>query len=97
VLLLGQTGSEDAVRAAVHAQLKDAESIVRAAAANALGELRLESATTCLKSALGESDASVRAAMEKALATPSSLQKGALYLNIEPISGGLDTNLVTAR
>jgi hypothetical protein len=93
VLLLGQTGSEDAVPP-LCMQLKDAESIVRAAAANALGELRLESATTCLKSALGEPDASVRAAMEKALSTPS-LQKGALYLHIEPISGGLDTNLVS--
>ncbi|MBL8920958.1 MAG: HEAT repeat domain-containing protein [Myxococcaceae bacterium] len=92
VLLLGQTGSEDAV-APLCAQLKDPESVVRAAAANALGELRLATATECLKSALGEQDASVRAAMQKALTMPA-IQKGGLYLNVEP-TAGLDSALVT--
>lgn len=95
VLLLGQTGSEDAV-APLCAQLKDPESVVRAAAANALGELRLSSATDCIKAALGEADPSVRAAMQKALSTPA-IQKGGLYLNVEPTADkiGLDASLVS--
>lgn len=96
VLLLGQTGSEDAV-APLCGQLKDPESIVRAAAANALGELRLPAATDCLKNALGEPDPSVRAAMQKALSMPA-IQKGGLYLNVEPTAdkvGGLDQGLVS--
>lgn len=95
VLLLGQTGSEEAV-APLCGQLKDPEAVVRAAAANALGELRLATATECLKSALGEQDASVRAAMQKALTMPA-IQKGGLYLNVEPTADtvGLDASLVT--
>lgn len=97
VLLLGQTQSEDAV-APLCLALRDAESVVRAAAANALGDLHTPSASACLTAALGEQDPSVRAAMEKALTPPALEGKGGLYLNIEPIAdngGGFDANLLT--
>ena len=83
VLLLGQTASDAAV-SPVCGVLKDAESLVRSAAASALGELRTESAMACLKAALGESDPGVRAAMEKALALGVVLT-GGLYLQVEPV------------
>jgi hypothetical protein len=105
VLLLGQTGSAEAVEPLCGA-LKDGESVVRAAAANALGDLKQESGMACLKAALGEADPSVRAAMEKALtgSTPAPAPGVApaghqgLYLNVEPIAdkvGGLDDTLLS--
>lgn len=83
VLLLGQTGAEGAVGPLCEA-LKDPEAVVRSAAANALGDLRLASALDCLKAGLGESDQAVRTAMERALAV-GPVSAGALYVNIEPI------------
>ena len=96
VLLLGQTASEEAVGPLCGA-LKDPEAVVRSAAANALGDLRLSSAMTCLREALGESDGSVRAELERALSA-KPLPSGALYLNVEPTAdkvGGLDVSLVS--
>lgn len=95
VLLLGQTGSDAAV-APVCGVLRDAESIVRSAAASALGELRNEAALSCLKNALGESDPGVRAAMEKAIAA-GAITPGGLYLQVEPVQdkiGDLPSNIV---
>ena len=95
VLLLGQTGSDDAVKPLCGA-LKDGESVVRAAAASALGDLRSADAMACLKSALGESDKQVRTALEKAL-SQAPVTPGALYLQIEPVQdkvGGLPDDLV---
>lgn len=95
VLLLGQTGSEGAVPLVCGA-LKDAEPVVRSAAASALGELRSEAAMTCLKAGLGESDPGVRAAMEKSIAQ-GAVTAGALYLQVEPVQdkvGDLPGNVV---
>jgi hypothetical protein len=104
VLLLGQTGTPEAVEPLCGA-LKDAESVVRAAAANALGELKQEAGMACLKAALGEADPSVRAAMEKALGSGAAAMPGStpaghggLYLSVEPIAdkvGGLDETLLS--
>lgn len=87
VVLLGQTKHESAVPYLCSA-LKDPEPLVRSAAASSLGELALPSAITCLKSALGEGDPTVRAAMERALkagAAATSIEKGALYVSLEPV------------
>ncbi len=88
VLLLGQTGSESAV-APVCSVLRDPEALVRSAAASALGELRSGAAITCLKSAMGETDPGVRAAMTKALAQ-GAITAGGLYLQVEPIQNKVD-------
>lgn len=95
IVLLGQTGSDEAV-APLCASLRDGESVIRAASANALGELRLPAARDCLKAALGEADPSVRSAMEKAL-NAVVVQQGGLYLHVEPTADtgvGLDGSLV---
>ena len=95
VLLLGQTGSDSAVPP-VCGVLKDPESIVRSAAAAALGEIRSEAAIACLKTALGEADPGVRAAMAKALAQ-GAIASGGLYLQVEPVQdkiGDLPSNIV---
>lgn len=99
VLLLGQTNSPDAVPP-LCTVMKDPESVVRAAAANALGEIHNDAALACLKSAQGETDATVRAAIEKALApravTPQVAQ-GGLYLHVEPVQdkvGNLPENIL---
>lgn len=95
VLLLGQTGSDSAVSPVCNV-LKDAEAIVRSAAASALGEIRSEAAIGCLKAALGESDPGVRAAMAKALAQ-GVLATGGLYLQVEPVQdkvGDLPSNIM---
>ncbi len=97
VLLLGQTASIDAVAPLCEA-LKDAESVVRIASANALGVLKQRSATECLKASLTgtvEADETVRAALQKAIdaleapppkvLTVATAKPGALYLNVEPI------------
>ena len=96
MLLLGQTQSDDAV-APLCASLKDPESIVRSAAASALGEIHTEAAIDCLKAGLGESDPGVRAALQRAISV-TAVAKGSLYLNVEPTAdtaGGLDTHLVS--
>jgi len=95
VLLLGQTGSDSAVPPLCTA-LKDSESVVRSAAASALGEIRSEPALACLKGGLGESDPGVRAAMEKSLAQ-GAITAGALYIQVEPVQdkvGDLPGNIV---
>lgn len=95
VLLLGQTGADEAVKPLCGA-LKDSESVVRAAAATALGDLRSADATACLKTALGEADKQVRTALEKAL-SQTPVTAGALYLQVEPVQdkvGGLPEDLV---
>jgi hypothetical protein len=98
VLLLAQTQSAEAV-APLCASLKDPESIVRGAAAAALGDLHTDPALQCLQSALGEKDSGVRAAIEKALApAPAESASGGLYLNLEPVADngvGVDSNLLT--
>lgn len=71
MLLLGQTGSEAAVRPLCGA-LKDPDPLVRAAAANALGDLRLVAALTCLKASQSEADPAVRSELEHAIAGGSS-------------------------
>ncbi|MFZ5446205.1 MAG: HEAT repeat domain-containing protein [Myxococcota bacterium] len=83
LLLLGQTGSDSAV-SVVCGAMKDPEAVVRTAAATALGELRTESSIACLKAVSGETDSSVRAAMDKALAQ-GAVTAGALYLQVEPV------------
>ena len=99
VLILGQTGSPDAVPPLCEV-LADPEAVVRTAAASALGELKAPSAIDCLKGALGESDPAARAAMEKALALlqpPPPTPGGGLYFNVEPIQdkvGGLPDTLL---
>ena len=95
VLLLGQTGADSAVPP-VCGVLKDGESIVRSAAAAALGEIRSEAAIACLQSAMGEADPGVRAAMLKALAL-GALASGGLYLQVEPVQdkiGDLPSNIL---
>lgn len=98
VVLLGQTRHESAVPYLCSA-LKDAEPLVRSAAASTLGDMGFPSAAACLKAALGEWDPSVRAAMEKALQgsqTPA-LGKGALYVSLEPVQdkvGGLPDGIL---
>ena len=95
VLLLGQTGADSAVPP-VCGVLKDGESIVRSAAAAALGEIRSEAAIACLQSAMGEADPGVRAAMSKALAL-GALASGGLYLQVEPVQdkiGDLPSNIL---
>lgn len=87
VVLLGQTRHESAVPYLCSA-LKDPEPLVRSAASSSLGEIGLPSAIACLKSALGEGDASVRAAMERALkagAAATAVAKGSLYVSLEPV------------
>jgi len=96
VLLLGQTGSPDAVKPLCDS-LQDAETVVRTAAANAMAELKQPAGLQCLKDALTETDSSVRAALERAVASvaratskpaplsPASAKPGALYLMVEPI------------
>ena len=83
VLLLGQTGSESAVPHLCTA-LKDGESLVRSAAASALGELRSEAGVVCLRAGLGEKDAGVKAAIEKAIAQ-GAVATGALYVSVDPV------------
>ncbi len=99
VLVLGQTGAESAVVPLCEA-LKDSEVVVRAAAANALGDLRLASAVACLKASSGEADQAVRSAVERAI-SQGAVQAGALYVNLVPIEdkvGGLpDTTLKLAE
>jgi hypothetical protein len=82
-VLLGQTGHESAVPY-LCAAIKDPEPLIRSAVASALGELRLPAALTCLKSALGEGDPNVRAAMERAL-QQGTVSAGGLYLSVEPV------------
>lgn len=102
VLLLGQTRSEAAVTPLCGA-LKDNESVVRAAAAAALGELHTGDSTKCLKNATGENDSAVKAAIEKSLAAiekalaQPQVTPGGLYVQIEPVQdkiGDLAPNLL---
>ena len=96
ILILGQTGSEDAI-APVCGAIKDAEAIVRSAAASALGELRSDAAIACIKASMAnETDTGVRAAMSKAVAQ-GSIALGALYLQVEPVQdkvGDLPSNVM---
>lgn len=88
-LLLGRTASEDAVRPLCQL-LREPESIVRAAAASALGDLRLAAARRCLEAATAEADAVVRGAVERALAYPH-LAPETLYVVLEAapaVAGG---------
>ncbi len=95
VLLLGQTGSDDAVPH-LCAALKDPEVVVRTATASALGDLRSAKALECVKAAMGETDPAVRAALTKAMAT-GVVAPGALYVNVEPVQdkvGGLPADVI---
>lgn len=87
-LLLGQTASEDAV-APLCGVLKDADPLVRSAAANALGDLRLTAANQCLKSTQ-DSDPAVRAQIDRALSLGPVLS-GALYVSIDPVEDKIGT------
>jgi hypothetical protein len=97
VLLLGQTGADEAVPPVCGA-LKDGESVVRSAAASALGELRTEASLTCLKGAVGaEKDPGVKAAIEKSMSV-GAVASGALYINLEPVQdkvGDLPSTLIS--
>jgi len=95
ILLLGQTGSPEAVPPLCSA-LRDPESVVRSAAASSLGELRIQAALDCIKSAMGETDESVRNALARALAA-GVITPGGLYVAVEPIQdkvGGLPDSLL---
>ncbi|MFO0594200.1 MAG: HEAT repeat domain-containing protein [Myxococcaceae bacterium] len=94
LLLLGQTGSDDAVPPLCGA-MKDGESVVRSAAASALGELRTNASITCLKG-LKETDPGVKAAIDKGIAA-GAIESGTLYLSVDPVEdkvGDLPSNLV---
>lgn len=94
VLLLGHTGSEAAVRP-LCTTLADPEPLVRSAAANALGELRLPAAAACLMARLDEPDATVRIELERARGL-SPVPPGALYVSLHPVDdrAGLDGAVV---
>lgn len=97
VLLLGQTGADEAVPS-VCVALKDTESVVRSAAASALGELRTDASVACLKGAVsGEKDGGVKAAIEKAM-LQTAVASGALYIQLEPVQdkvGDLPNTLIS--
>ncbi|MBS1148889.1 MAG: cpcE [Myxococcaceae bacterium] len=84
VVILAGTGSPAAVAPLCEA-MQDQEVVVRAAAANALGELHLPEGITCLKAALGERDPSVRAAIQRAIDF-KPVVPGGLYFAIDPIN-----------
>jgi HEAT repeats len=88
-LLLGQTGAEAAV-APLCGLLADVEVVVRGAAVNALGELRLAEGQVCLRDAAAETDPGVRAELQKALAKVP-VGAGALYVAVEPVQDKLGT------
>ena len=90
VVILAGTASPAAVAPLCEA-MRDEEVVVRAAAANALGELRLPEGLACLKNALSEKDPSVRAAIQRAIALeprapPSTATIGGLYFSLEAIN-----------
>ena len=84
IAILAGTGSPAAV-APLCASLKDDEVIVRSAAANALGELHLPDGISCLKAALSEKDASVKAAIQRAIDF-KPVTAGGLYFSLEDIN-----------
>lgn len=84
VVILAGTNSPAAVGPLCEA-LKDEEVIVRAAAANALGELHQPEGLGCLKGALGERDPSVRQAIQRAIEF-KPVMPGSLYMSIEAIN-----------
>ncbi len=84
VVILAGTGSPAAVAPLCEA-LRDEEVVVRAAVANALGELHLPEGLVCLKAALGERDASVHAAIQRAIDF-KPVVAGGLYFSIDPIN-----------
>ncbi len=67
--------------------LKDADSVVRGAAASALGELGQPGGVACLKAALSDADASVKAAAQKSLDRLSApaVTPGALYFSLDVV------------
>lgn len=88
VVILAGTGSAAAVAPLCEA-MRDSEVIVRSAAANALGDLRMPEAISCLKGALSEKDPTVRSAIQRALeAKPATggQAPGSLYVSIDPIN-----------
>lgn len=80
--LLGKTGSPDATVPLCSA-IKDAESIVRSAAAAGLAEIATPEAVACLKAAENDRDPNVRKAIERALDTGQPAATGGLYVAIE--------------
>jgi hypothetical protein len=84
VVILAGTGSPAAVPPLCEA-IRDPEVVVRAAAANALGELHVPAAIDCLKGAMGERDASVLAAIKRAIDF-KPIVAGGLYFSIDPIN-----------
>lgn len=84
VVILAGTGSPAAVAPLCEA-IRDQEVVVRAAAANALGELHLPAGIACLKAALGERDPSVRAAIQRAI-DYRPVVAGSLYVSLEAIN-----------
>ncbi len=84
VVILAGTNSPAAIAPLCEA-LKDEEVIVRAAAANALGELHQPEGIGCLKAALGETDPSVRQAIQRAIDF-KPITAGGLYMAIDAIN-----------
>ncbi len=84
VVILAGTLSPAAI-APLCLAMKDVEVVVRAAAANALGELHLPDGLTCLHAALGDRDALVRAAVQRAIDF-KPVVPGGLYFSLEDIN-----------
>jgi hypothetical protein len=94
-VVLGGTGSPSAA-VPLCKLFKDSEAIVRTAAANALGDLKVNEAQDCLKAAQNDKDAGVKAAVTRALAA-GVVVPGSLYVNIEQIAdkvGGLPPDVM---
>ncbi len=91
LLLLGQTTHDAAVVPLCRA-LTDRDSVIRSAAANALGEIRSATSVACLHSFSDEADPGVQSAIAKSLQR-GVVAFGALYVHIEPVldqGGALD-------
>jgi hypothetical protein len=94
-VVLGGTGSPQAA-VPLCKLFKDPETIVRTAAANALGELKAKEAQDCLNAAQNDKDAGVKAAVLRALAA-GVVVPGSLYVSIEQIAdkvGGLPPDVI---
>ena len=97
-VILGSSGQPGAIDPLCKAT-RDADVLVRVAAANALGELGLDDARDCLRE-IKDSSPQVQAAIAAAL-RPGKVTSGGLYVYLEPVTdkaGGLsDATLATAE
>jgi hypothetical protein len=94
-MVLAGTGSPQAA-VPLCKLFKDADALVRTAAANALGDLKVAEGQGCLKDAQNDKDAGVKAAVVRALAA-GVVKPGSLYVNIEQIAdkvGGLPPDVM---